>query len=167
MNIPKVAIIALFLLLLAAGAGFLALKRDSMEAESIREPNEIAAPGEKSAVVYRSLSCGCCGGYVDYLKKNGFSVSVEPVSERFDRSEKFGIPSELGSCHTTVIDGYVIEGHVPLEAVQKLLDERPVLRGISLPQMPIGSPGMPGPKTEAFEVKGFLDDGSVIDFMAL
>tara|TARA_B100000508_G_scaffold60333_1_gene47171 strand:- start:207228 stop:208169 length:942 start_codon:yes stop_codon:yes gene_type:complete len=100
------------------------------------------------ATVYKSPTCGCCSGYVAHLQGKGYDVVAENTDELIAIKEQFGVPSELGSCHTMTIGGYVVEGHVPEEAVQKLLAERPPIKGIGMAGMPSGSPGMPGPKEE-------------------
>ncbi len=125
---------------------------------------KIAGPAPK-AVVYRSPTCGCCGNFVSYLKQKGFEVETKFV----DAAERaaLGVPDALGSCHTTVVGGYVVEGHVPVEAIGKLLKDKPAVKGIGMPGMPSGSPGMPGPKTGAFEISGFQADGTISPFMRL
>ncbi|MCB9805930.1 CopG family transcriptional regulator [Candidatus Nomurabacteria bacterium] len=111
------------------------------------------------ATVYKSPSCSCCEQYSAYLRKKGYGVEVEAVSDLQSIKEQFSIPYELESCHTMEIDGYVVEGHVPEEAVQKLLAERPDIKGIGMAGMPSGSPGMPGPKTEDFVIYEITHEG--------
>ncbi|TSC83034.1 MAG: hypothetical protein G01um101419_306 [Parcubacteria group bacterium Gr01-1014_19] len=101
----------------------------------------------QSMTVYKSPTCGCCGGYINYLKKNNFQITVVETTNRMELKEKFQIPADMESCHTSVVGGYVVEGHVPVEAVNKLLSEKPEIDGISLPEMPAGSPGMGGIKS--------------------
>jgi len=98
------------------------------------------------ATVFLSPTCGCCHGYVEHLRKQGLQVRVVEMTDVSPKKRAFGIPMELWSCHTTVIGDYVVEGHVPFEIVEKLLAEKPDVRGIALPGMPTGVPGMPGPK---------------------
>jgi hypothetical protein len=107
------------------------------------------------ATVYKSPTCGCCGGYVEELKRQGATVDVKVVSDTELAKIKVeqGVSSELYSCHTSIIDGYVVEGHVPIEAVAKLRTERPDIKGIALPGMPSGTPGMPGPKFAPYDVR--------------
>lgn len=114
----------------------------------------VSETNEHKATVYRSLSCGCCLGYIAELKKQGFTVDVKSLREQdMDPIKKqYGIPEDKQSCHTTVIGEYVIEGHVPMEAIEKLLTEKPNIDGIGLPGMPIGTPGMPGVKQTSYEV---------------
>ncbi len=117
--------------------------------------------------VYRSPTCGCCGNYVAYLKKKGFEVETEFVDSTNEIQNQYGVPGNLRSCHTTVIGGYAVEGHVPIEAVAKLLKERPAIKGIAIPGMPSGSPGMPGSKRDAFSVYSFEEDGRSDIFISI
>lgn len=89
--------------------------------------------------------CGCCTGWARYLEQAGFVVDMEEIEEMEAVKDNLGVPAELRSCHTATIDGYVIEGHVPTEAIFALLDQRPRVTGLAVPGMPIGSPGMEGP----------------------
>lgn len=102
--------------------------------------------------VYKSAYCGCCNGWVDHLKANGFDVKVKNVESPSDYREKFGIPQELGSCHTAKVQGYAIEGHVPAADIKRLLAEKPKAVGLAVPSMPMGSPGMDGPRKDAYDV---------------
>ncbi|MBL0121626.1 MAG: CopG family transcriptional regulator [Betaproteobacteria bacterium] len=96
----------------------------------------------KTVQVFKSPTCGCCGQYVEYLKKNGLEVSVvNTLDTRFVHA-KYGVSNKLQSCHTALINGYVVEGHVPIGAIRKLVSEDRKIKGISLPGMPAGSPGM-------------------------
>jgi len=104
------------------------------------------------ATVYKSLQCGCCKEYVAYLRQNGFSVKTVDIDDLAPIKRKHGVPQALEGCHTTVIDGYAIEGHVPVNSIKRLLSERPAIKGISLPGMPAGSPGMGGKKTATFAI---------------
>lgn len=120
-----------------------------------------AANGENKAgkiTVFKTAYCGCCAGYANELGKKGFDVETVTVQDIAEIKEKYGIPGSMQSCHTAVVDGYFVEGHVPIEAVQKLLEEKPDIDGIALPGMPSGSPGMGGRKTGSFEVHAV--DGS-------
>ncbi len=116
--------------------------------------------------VYLSPACRCCLVYADYLKGKGFEVEVLQVENVSRIKSQYGVPLSLRSCHTSVIDGYFVEGHVPVEAIQKLLDERPDADGISLPGMPSGSPGMPGGKKEPFVIYA-VKDGESRTFMTM
>lgn len=108
--------------------------------------------------VYKSESCGCCGAWVEHLKANGFTTRVTNVENPSDYRERAGIPDELGSCHTGMVAGYALEGHVPAAEIKRLLAERPKARGLAVPGMPLGSPGMEGPRKDPYEV--FLVDST-------
>jgi hypothetical protein len=113
--------------------------------------------------VYRADGCDCCGKWAEHLKCSGFKVALHNLSpSRLDRLKaEAGVPENLASCHTAKIEGYVIEGHVPAEDVKRLLKERPAAIGLSVPGMPIGSPGMEvGDTKELYEVLLITRDGS-------
>lgn len=92
--------------------------------------------------VYKSASCSCCSKWSEYLEESGFTVLVEEVDDFGDVKDRFQVPKELQSCHTAIVDGYVVEGHVPVSEIARLLEERPDIIGIAVPGMPPGSPGM-------------------------
>lgn len=104
--------------------------------------------------VYKSATCGCCTAWAEHLQANGFTVKASNVPNPAQYREKFGIPNQLGSCHTGVVDGYAIEGHVPAQDIKRLLAERPKAKGLTVPGMPIGSPGMEveGQGSDAYDV---------------
>jgi hypothetical protein len=104
------------------------------------------------ATLYQSPSCECCVIYGKYLEQYGFSVETVFVENLSTIKEKYKIPQKMESCHTVEIENYFVEGHVPIEAIKKLLNERPEINGISLPGMPSGSPGMPGFKRGKFRI---------------
>lgn len=109
--------------------------------------------------VYKSPTCGCCGEYISYLKNQGARVSVQETEKMNDIKSQYKVPVLLESCHTSIIGDYVVEGHVPAEAIRKLLDERPTIAGISLPEMPAGSPGMGGTKFAPFRIHSIDSTG--------
>jgi len=96
--------------------------------------------------LYKNPQCDCCEGYASYLRHNGFMVNVIPTNDLTVMGEKYGIPDSLQPCHISLIDGYVVGGHIPIEVVNRLLSEKPQITGIDLPGMPEGTPGMPGKK---------------------
>jgi len=103
--------------------------------------------------VYKSPTCGCCKKWVQHLKDNGFDVVAKDVREVVPYKIKGGVPPELGSCHTAFVDGYVIEGHVPASDIKRLLSERPKAKGLAVPAMPVGSPGMEqGQRKDPYDV---------------
>ncbi|NJP05919.1 MAG: DUF411 domain-containing protein [Chloroflexaceae bacterium] len=95
-----------------------------------------------TVLVYKSPTCGCCSDWVEYLEEHGYTVTVEEVTDLVAIKQQYHVPPDMGSCHTALIDGYVIEGHVPVEDIERLLSERPDVLGIAVPGMPPGSPGM-------------------------
>jgi hypothetical protein len=95
-------------------------------------------------LVHRDPNCGCCLGWVDHLKAAGFVVSVEETDDLPGVRRRLGVPPDLAACHTAKVQGYVLEGHVPAAAVQRLLRDRPDAAGLAVPGMPAGSPGMDG-----------------------
>lgn len=103
-----------------------------------------------NATMYKNPQCGCCEEYAKYLRQNGFNVTVKETHSMSLISRQNGVPEKLAGCHTMLVGGYVVEGHVPVSAIKKLLTERPNIKGISLPGMPEGSPGMTGRKSEPF-----------------
>lgn len=115
--------------------------------------------------VYKSPWCGCCAAWVDYLEQNGFTAMVHEVEDLSAIKQMAGVAPEQQSCHTAMIDGYVIEGHVPIAAIDRLLAERPAVRGLSVPDMPQGSPGMAGPNPVPFTVYTFGPDAGAEPFM--
>lgn len=115
----------------------------------------------KKMVVYHSPSCGCCGNYVDYLKANGLNVSAVKRSNVKPIKMEHGLSRETWSCHTTIIGDYVVEGHVPIEAVAKLIREKPDITGITIPGMPQHAPGMGEPIGEKLRVASIDNRGKL------
>jgi hypothetical protein len=105
-----------------------------------------------AATMYVNPQCGCCQGHADYLRQNGFKVTVKETQDMSLIRRQHGVAAKFEGCHIMLIDGYVVEGHVPAAAIKKLLAERPKIKGISLPGMPEGSPGMTGVKAEPFKI---------------
>jgi hypothetical protein len=120
-----------------------------------------------AVMLYKNPECGCCDGYAGYLRQHGFAVTAKATPDLSEISRKAGIPPELEGCHTAFIGGYVVDGHVPIEAIEKLLSERPAIKGITLPGMPAGSPGMMGDKMEPFTVLAIGADGKPKVFMTI
>ena len=116
--------------------------------------------------VFKTPSCGCCYGYVLFLEEKKFNVKQTDMRNLHSIKQKYNIPVEMQSCHTTIMGKYFIEGHVPFEAVEKLLKEQPDIDGIALPGMPIGTPGMPGDKDEPYVIYQ-LKDGKSSVFMTI
>jgi hypothetical protein len=119
-----------------------------------------ASASAVQVTLYKNPQCSCCEGYVAYLKENGFTVESKPTNDLAEISRKAGVPEAFQGCHTAFIEGYVVDGHVPIEAIRKLLAEHPAIAGITLPGMPLGSPGMGGAKTEPFAIYAVHKDGA-------
>jgi hypothetical protein len=122
-----------------------------------------ADPGAE-VTVYKSPTCGCCVKWIDHLEENGFSVTAIDVRDMRKVKERQGVPERLGACHTALVGEYVIEGHVPAADLQRLLKERPPVMGLSVPGMPVGSPGMEGPGPEPYSVLSFDAEGRTAIF---
>ena len=116
--------------------------------------------------VYKSPTCGCCKLWVTHLKDNGFPTTAEDVADLGSVKKKHGVPEALQSCHTALVDGYVVEGHVPADLIDRLLADRPQVMGIAVPGMPIGSPGMevPGRAADRYQILTFDRTGRTTVF---
>lgn len=123
------------------------------------------ALAESAAVtVYKSPTCGCCTKWIDHLEANGFEVSAVDVADVGPVKLEHGVPAELASCHTALVDGYVVEGHVPASDLARLLREKPDVKGLAVPDMPLGSPGMEVPdpsRHERYQVLSFDEGGRI------
>lgn len=126
---------------------------------ALTAPAVAAGAAKPVAVLYKNPQCDCCETYAKYLRVHGYEVKVQATHDLPLIKKKHGIPTALEGCHTTLVGGYVVEGHVPVKSLNKLLAQRPKITGISLPGMPTGSPGMMGPKTKPFKVFAFNKAG--------
>lgn len=123
------------------------------------EPNY---SGTKEITVYRSPNCGCCGGWVEHARKHGFKVEDIITDDLEAVKQKYNLPPELAACHTTIVDGYVMEGHIPVDDIKRFLTEKPEFVGLAVPGMPIGTPGMEAKDIkQPFEVLAFNNQGKV------
>lgn len=118
-----------------------------------------SASNATEVVVYKDPSCVCCGKWERHLRANGFAVKTRSTENMASIKDRYGIKPELASCHTAIVEGYVIEGHVPAASILKLLKERPDARGLSAPGMPVSAPGMDIPGHEPFNVVIIYADG--------
>ena len=119
-----------------------------------------AAPGQKPlATIFKNPQCSCCEAYGAYLKQSGYPVKIVTTHDGPLIRQRQGLSPQLEGCHTTLVGGYFVEGHVPAEYVDRLLDERPNINGISIPGMPPGTPGMGGPKPENLKVFALAPGG--------
>jgi hypothetical protein len=116
--------------------------------------------------VYKSPTCGCCMKWVEHMRKAGFEVAVNDVDNVHPVKMRVGVPPGKGSCHTAEVAGYFLEGHVPASDVKRLLGERPAAKGLAVPGMPLGSPGMEGPdgRVQAYDVELVANDGTTSRF---
>jgi hypothetical protein len=124
------------------------------------DPPLPAAP-QPVVKVFKSPSCGCCGKWVEHMRASGFTVEVTDVADVAPIKAKNGVPAELSSCHTALVGGYVVEGHVPASDVRRLLKEHPAILGLAAPGMPQGSPGMDVPGSPPYDVLAIERDGNV------
>lgn len=120
-----------------------------------------AFAAEREVTMWKSSTCGCCEGWAEHMRQSGYKVKSIDVDDIDQIKRVHGIPGPMQSCHTARVDGYLLEGHVPAEAVDRLLKDKPKVRGIASPGMPMGSPGMGGPKEENV-VRTFGLEGSQV-----
>lgn len=147
----KLRILAIVSILLLAGVSIFAYRAKSTTIEN-------------TITVFHSKTCGCCSKWISYLRNNGFSVKSNPVEDMTGIKIKYGVPGIASSCHTAIVGKYVLEGHVPVQAIKKLVAEGPDIRGIAVPGMPMGSPGMESFENERYDVLSFKD-GQTRKFM--
>lgn len=123
------------------------------------------APGDAAVdvTVYKNAQCGCCAKWIEHLHRNSFHVTTHNVdAASLDKVRSaHGVPEQLAACHTAIVAGYAVEGHVPAEAIQRLLRERPRIKGIAVPGMPAGSPGMEGPSAQPYDIMSFDAQGRI------
>lgn len=124
-------------------------------------PTRADADALPRALVYKTPTCGCCSLWVDHMREAGFEVDARDLNDIIPVKIDAGVPPRMSSCHTTLIDGYVVEGHIPAEHVKRLLEERPDVVGIAVPGMPIGSPGMEGIGARPYQVISWDRQGNV------
>ena len=115
----------------------------------------------QTIIVYKSPTCGCCTGWVDYLRDEGFSIETIDLEDLDPIKEKYGVKRQLQSCHTALVDGYVIEGHVPVDDIRRVLKEKPDIRGLTAPGMPPMSPGMASLVPKNYDVLSFDEEGGI------
>jgi hypothetical protein len=121
----------------------------------------------KDILVYKNPECGCCNKWVRYLEDQGYNVTVEQTRNVLEVKQRLGVPEKLAACHTAVIDGYVVEGHITHRDIKRLLLLRPEVTGISVPGMPIGTPGMErGNSKQPYDVISFDEQGNTELFVA-
>lgn len=124
---------------------------------AIREP---AGHDQVSVTVFKNPTCGCCAKWVDHLEENGFDVETIDTNDGATIKSRYGVPDDLSSCHTALVNGYVVEGHVPAEEIMRMLSEEAEVAGLAVPGMPMGSPGMEGNRVDSYDIIAFQKDGS-------
>jgi hypothetical protein len=140
----------------ALGASILALALTTGAAP----PSGTGAAAKKPTItVYKDPSCGCCKSWVEHLIKHGYRVEAKDTPEMTEIKRTLGVPDRLSACHTAVVNGYLIEGHVPAADIARLLKEKPRVAGLAVPGMPMGSPGMEGPRSQHYQVLSFDKTG--------
>jgi hypothetical protein len=153
MRYPNLAIVALLMGLAGCNEATLSVGSSPLTVAEAAEAREL--------VVYKNESCGCCTLWVEHMRQYGFTARVHNVDNMNPIKERVGVPYGMGSCHTAEIGGYFVEGHVPAEQVVRLLQEKPRAKGLTVPGMPIGSPGMEqGDFKQPYEVHLVHEDGS-------
>lgn len=141
--------VVLTLALSACGTG------ENAQAAEGGEPMPVLASADAdlpTVLVYKTASCGCCNGWVEHMRAAGFEVEARDVRDLMSVKMDAGVPTAMSSCHTALVDGYAVEGHVPADQIKRLLAERPEIVGIAAPGMPMGSPGMEGPGAKPYDV---------------
>ena len=118
-------------------------------------PGLLSASAAIPMVVYKDPSCGCCRTWVGLMRSAGFEISVRDTADIQSVKRRYQVPAALASCHTALVGGYVVEGHVPADLVSRLLKEKPKVLGLAVPGMPVGSPGMEGGTKQPYDVMTF------------
>jgi hypothetical protein len=131
-----------------------------LAASSVGAAAQTPPPAPAPVAVYKSATCGCCAKWNDHMRTAGFTVTSTDLPDVAVVKDKHGVPAPLRSCHTAIVGGYVVEGHVPADVIKKLLRERPNVVGIAVPGMPSGSPGMEGGRVDKYDVVTFDKSGA-------
>jgi len=131
----------------------------ALSAGSVSAQTKQAAAAKPHLLVYKSPTCGCCAKWVEHVNAAGFTSETTNLPDVSPIKTKHGVPAQLASCHTSLVGGYVIEGHVPAEDIRRLLRERPAIAGLAAPGMPAGSPGMDVPNSPPYQVLSFDKQG--------
>jgi hypothetical protein len=131
----------------------------SLTTAAIRNIPPTPAAKKPTITVYKDPSCGCCKNWIAYLAKHGYTVDARDTPNMTDIKHSLGVPDALTACHTAVVNGYLVEGHVSAEDIDRLLAQKPTIAGIAVPGMPMSSPGMDGPRTHGYQVLSFDKNG--------
>jgi len=131
----------------------------SLTTAAVRSGSSVPPVKKPTITVYKDPSCGCCKNWIAYLAKHGYTVVAKDTPNMTEVKHSLGVPDGLTACHTAVVNGYLIEGHVSAEDIDRLLAQKPTIAGIAVPGMPMSSPGMDGPRTQGYQVLSFDKTG--------
>lgn len=160
-TISTTALALLVPLTLAACADGESADTSSSQAMAADAPAGTSVQDLPTVLVYKTPTCGCCNGWIEHLEEEGFTVDARDTRDLMTVKRDAGVPTQLSSCHTAIVDGYVVEGHIPAEHLKSLVADRPDIAGIAVPGMPTGSPGMEGPNPQPYQVISFTRDGEL------
>lgn len=136
-----------------------ALVTISLTTAAVRSGSPIPPAKKPTITVYKDPSCGCCKNWIAYLARHGYTVVSKDTPDMTEIKHSLGVPAGLTACHTAVVNGYIVEGHVSAEDIDRLLAQKPTIAGIAVPGMPMSSPGMDGPRTQGYQVISFDKTG--------
>jgi hypothetical protein len=159
LDIKRLAVLAALPLLAAACARDTGERGTAQSATPPPSAAAMAASANDTVVVYKTPTCGCCDDWIDHVKAHGFPVVAHNLDRLDQVRQQLGVPPGMISCHTATVRGYTIEGHVPADLIRRMIDERSPYRGLTVPGMPVGSPGMEGPFKQDYDVLIFDDRG--------
>jgi hypothetical protein len=150
-----------FGVVLAVPLALAACNRGEAEQAVAATPESIAASAADTMIVYKTPTCGCCNDWIDHVKEHGFPVVAHDLDRLDHVKQQLGVPAGMISCHTATVRGYTIEGHVPADLIRRIIDEKSSYRGLTVPGMPVGSPGMEGPWKQDYDVLAFDGRGNL------
>lgn len=153
-------ILAVAIVVLAFAGGWLWAGRDTADATAASLPAAMQDGDASQIVMYQNPACQCCGRWAAHMEEAGFEVEVHKTAELNAIKAEHGIDAETAGCHTAMVDGYIVEGHVPVREVVRMLQERPDVVGITVPGMPLGSPGMEDDRSDPYDVLTFDAEGN-------
>jgi hypothetical protein len=136
----------------------------SLTIAAVRTPAAITDARKPTITAYKDPSCGCCKNWIEHLIKHGYRVDAKDTPNMAEIKRTLGVPDAITSCHTALVNGYLIEGHVPATDIDQLLTKKPRIAGLAVPGMPMGSPGMEGPRSQAYKVLAFDKSGKTTVF---
>jgi hypothetical protein len=163
-----IGLIVVYIILLVSIAVALNAEKNKDHDATINKYRNVLKDDNVSIQLYKGIQCGCCTVYANYLQgRTKEKIDMQNVIDIEPILNQYNIPANMRSCHISIINGYVVVGHIPTEVINKLLTDKPDILGIAMPDMPSGSPGMPGPKYEDFVIYSLNKDGSITEFMRL